>query len=105
MEAAPGGCVSEWNGADVAIRQQPEGLRLPLLISGHEQAIELDKRAAMFDATHFRKAQRERLQMFGLEVVHAANQKRTLRPARLKFFVVRPELVAHVIALVQRHLR
>mmetsp|Transcript_19994 Transcript_19994/g.52588 ORF Transcript_19994/g.52588 Transcript_19994/m.52588 type:complete len:219 (-) Transcript_19994:310-966(-) len=105
MEAAPRRCVSERNGANVAIREQPKRLCLPLLVGEHEQPVELVERRTVFHAAHASETHRERLQVLGLQVLHTADKQSALRTARLEFRVVLPEFVAHMIALVQCHLR
>ena len=59
----------------------------------------------MLHAAHVGKAHSERLQVLRLQLRNASNEKRTLCAARLELGVIAPELVAHVVALVERHLR
>ena len=104
MKASPARRVTEWDGAHVAVRKEPQGLSLTLLISEHEEAVELARGGTVLDAAHVGKAHGERLEVLRLEVLHAADEKSALRSAVLEFGVVAPELVAHVVALIQRHL-
>ena len=97
--------MAEWDCAHVAVGEQAEGLRLPLLICEHEQAVELAGCSPVLHTAHVRKAHRKGLQMLGLEVLHAADEQRALRATGLKLGVVRPELITHVVALVEGHLR
>ena len=90
MQSAPSGMVR----AHVAVCEQPQCLRLPLLIGEHEEAVKLAGGGSVLDAPHVGKAHRERLQVLRLKVQHAADEQRTLRAARLELGVVAPELVA-----------
>jgi hypothetical protein len=105
VEATPRGCMAKWDGAHVAVGEQAQRLRLALFIREHEETIELSSSAAMLDAAHVGKAHCKRLQMVRLQVLNAADEEGTLSTARLKLRVVRPKLIAHVVALVQGHLR
>ena len=92
--------MAERNSTYVAVGEEAQGLRLPLLVSEHEETIKLTCARAVLHATHVGEAHCEALEVLRLEVLNATNKQSTLCAASLKLGVVRPELITHVVALV-----
>lgn len=96
--------MAKWNRTDIAVCEEAEGLGLPLLVGEHKEAVELARGCAVLDTPHVGEAHSEGVEMLGLEVLHTADEKGALGSDLLELGIVRPELVAHVIALVKGHL-
>ena len=80
-------------------------MKLSLLVRQGKQPVELRKSGPVLDFAQVWKPRGERLEMLLFKVLHAADEKGTFGADSLELRAVLPEFVAHVVPLVESHLR
>ena len=80
-------------------------MKLSLLVRQGEQSIKLGKSRPVLHFAQVWKPRGERLKMLRFQVLYATDEKGAFGADSLELGAVLPKLVAHMIPLIERHLR